>query len=74
MMKYFYIAVQVEEGGKYYAYAVKVSESDNLLSKLNIKGILHANIYPSKKKAAEVVETWNASYKANGTYLFDETF
>lgn len=73
-MKYFYIAVTVAENGKYYAYAVKVSESDNLLSKLNIKGILHANIYPSKKKAAEVVETWNASYKANGTYLFDETF
>jgi len=56
-MKYFYIAVTVAENGKYYAYAVKVSESDNLLSKLNIKGILHANIYPSKKKAAEVVET-----------------
>lgn len=73
-MKYFYIAVTVAENGKYYAYEVKVSESDNLLSKLNIKGILHANIYPSKKKAAEVVETWNASYKANGTYLFDETF
>ena len=73
-MKYFYIAVTVAENDKYYAYAVKVSESDNLLSKLNIKGILHANIYPSKKKAAEVVKTWNASYKANGTYLFDETF
>ena len=38
-MKYFYIAVQVEESGKYYAYAVKVSESDNLLSKLKIKNI-----------------------------------
>ena len=57
--------------GKYYAYIVKMSSSDNVLSKLKIKGLLHANIYPTKKRAAAVVEAWNASYKSNGTYLFD---
>lgn len=70
-MKYFYFAVTVKENGKYYAYIVKMSSSDNVLSKLKIKGILHANIYPTKKQAAAVVEAWNASYKSNGTYLFD---
>lgn len=70
-MKYTYIAVTVEENGKYYAYVVKVSESDNILSKLDIKGILHANIYGTKKKCEEVVESWNKSYKQNGKYMFD---
>lgn len=31
-MKYFYIAAQVAENGKYYAYAIKVNENDNLYS------------------------------------------
>lgn len=74
MMKYFYIAVQVEEGGKYYAYAVKVSESDNLLSKLKIKNIVTANICRTKKQAAALVEHWNNAHKANNKYMFDETF
>ena len=73
-MKYFYIVVQVEENGKYYAYAVKVSESDNLLSKLKIKNIVTANIFRTKKKAEEIVEAWNQMYKENGNYMFDETF
>lgn len=70
-MKYFYFAVTVEENGKYYAYLVKISSLDNVLSKLKIKGILWANICPTKKQAAATVKAWNATYKANGTYLFD---
>ena len=70
-MKNFYIAVTIEESTRYYAYIVKVSESDNLLSKLSIKGIKTANIYPTKKRATEIVNHWNACYKTNGTYLFD---
>ena len=73
-MKYFYCAVTIEENAKYYSYVVKVSPSDNVLSKLSINGILHANIYETKKRAAEIVAFWNAAYKANGTYLFDKTF
>ena len=70
-MKNTYIAVTVQENGKYYAYAVPVSGSDNLLSRLAIKGITHANICENKKETAQVVEMWNASYKDNGTYMFE---
>lgn len=70
-MRYFYIAVQIEESGKYYAYALKVSENDNLLYKLKIKGIITANICPTKKQAAAIVESWNTAYKADNRYLFD---
>lgn len=69
-----YIAVQVTENGKNYAYAVKVSESDNLLSKFEIKGITVANLCGSRKEAEKVVATWNESFKVNGSYMFGEVF
>ena len=69
-----YIAVQVTENGKKYAYAVKVSESDNLLSKLAIKGITAANLCGSRKESEEVVSTWNECFKSNGSYMFGEVF
>ena len=87
MANYFYIAVTVKQDRNanifvpnptaepnpgYYAYVVKCSESDNLKSKLDsIGGLLYANIYHTKKRAAEVVNHWNAAYKANGEYLFN---
>ena len=70
-MKNIYIAITIQENGKYYACAVPVSTSDNLLSRLNIKGITHANMCQTKKEAAQIVELWNSSYKGNGTYLFE---
>lgn len=70
-MKYFYFAVTVEKNGKYCAYVIKATESDNLLSKFEIKGIKSANIYPTKKRAEEVATYWNKCFKENGTYLFD---
>lgn len=70
-MKNFYIAVEIKENGKYYAYAMKTSTSDNLLSKLEIKGIQFANLCKTKHEAEEVVEMWNAAHKANNRYLFD---
>lgn len=70
-MKYFYIAVTVEENSKCYSYAVKVSESDNLLSKLAIKGLLHANLCQTKKRAQEVVDFWNTIHRKNGCFMFD---
>jgi hypothetical protein len=70
-MKYFYLAVNIKENEKYYAYAVKVSTMDNLLSKLEIPNIYSANFFGTKKRTEEIVKSWNTSYKANGTYLFD---
>ena len=71
-MKYFYIAVTIADNDKFYAYVIKIAPADNILSKLKIPGILHANICTTKKQAAETVERWNAVYKANGTFYFDD--
>lgn len=57
----------------YYAYVLKVNEDQDLVSELDaITGLVSANICPTKKRAVELVEFWNACYKRNGTYLFDE--
>lgn len=69
-MKNTYIAVSVKENNKNYAYIVAVSGSDNLLSKLTIKGIEFANICETKKKAREIVEFWNECYRKNETYIY----
>lgn len=54
-MKYYWIAAQIKENGKNYAYALRVSTSDNLVSKLSRESIVAA---------------WNEGYKANGSYMF----
>ena len=69
-MKNYYIAVQIKEDDKFYAYAVKVNTMDNLLSKLEINNIVVANLCDTKKKAEELVNLWNETFKNNKTYLF----
>ena len=69
-MKYFHIAVTVKEDEKFYSYGIKVSESDNLLSKLKIKNIVWADIFQTKKKMEEVVKMWNDGFTKNGTSLY----
>ncbi len=71
-MKNNYIAVQIKENEKFYAYVIKVSGSNNLLSELNIKNIITANICESKKEAESIASHWNACFKVNDTYLFDK--
>lgn len=66
-----YAAITINENFKYYSYAIRITSADNVLSKLAIKNILHANIFTTKKEAEEIVKLWNESYKKNGTYLFD---
>ena len=89
-MKHFYIAVSVEQdrnettftdrkSPEYnpgnYAYIVICTANDNLKAVLErIGGLTHANIYPTKKQAEDIVNHWNACYQANGSYLFDEVF
>ena len=70
-MKNYYIAVQIKEDNKFYAYAIKVNTSDNILSKLEVNNIVVANLCDTKKKAQELVSLWNESFKNNGTYLFE---
>lgn len=71
MKRYFYFAVTVQENGKYYSYVEKISSSQNILSKLNAPGVLHANICETKKRAVGIVERWNAIHRAQGLFLFD---
>lgn len=70
-MKNHYIAVIITENEKNYSYMIKVSVSDNLISRLQIKGIVAANIFPTKKAAADCVRFWNQSFKNNGSFMFD---
>lgn len=56
----------------YYSYILPVNESRNIKSSLDaVGGLVSANIYPTRKQAAEVVAAWNEGYKAAGLYLFD---
>lgn len=72
MDKNTYIVVSIQEDGKNYAYVIKHHNSNNLISVLEIKGILHANICDTKKEAYRIAELWNDGYKKNGAYMFDE--
>lgn len=73
-MKHTWLALQIEENGKFYAYSMRVSTADNLVSKLSRKSLVTANICTSKKEAAATVDAWNAAHKANGKYMFPESF
>ena len=73
-MKSFWIAADVEENGKGYAFAFKVSENDNLKYRLaDIQNLYSAYIMPSKKAASKVVTVWNDAHKACGNYMFAES-
>ena len=72
-MKYFWIAAIVQENGRHYAFAFRVSENDNLKCRLDgVQNLSSANIMPTKKAARDLVTFWNGGFKANGTYLFDK--
>lgn len=75
MDKNIFLALTVEENGKFYSWAYKVSSRNNLCDVLaRIKNLVSANVCDSYSKAKEIVSAWNDTYKANGTYLFDSTF
>ena len=67
-----FAVISVQENGKNYAYAMKISDQDNLIAKFNIKGITTAIVCGTRKRAKELVSTWNASYRENRTYLYDD--
>lgn len=75
MNKKLYIAVTVEENGKYYSWVHITRANNNLLNVLSsIQNIITANICDTLKSAKEIVSTWNEAYKHNGTYMFSEPF
>jgi len=71
-MKKYWLAITIQENGKYYSYALPILEYDNLFPKLTgIPGIYTANFCSTKKEARSLVEEWNKQYKTNSIYLFD---
>jgi hypothetical protein len=73
-MKYFYIAITIQENEKYYSYVIKVNSRENILPKLEIKNIVTATITATKKEAENLVNLWNIIAKKDNQYLFNETF
>lgn len=56
----------------YYSYVLPCKAGDNLKFALDcIGGLQVAHLCSTKREAAELVESWNAGYKASGNYLFD---
>lgn len=74
-MKRIYIVIQVEENGKYYAFRDAIRTGENLkpfIERHKNADVIH--LCESRRQADEITIKWNATYKANGTYLFDEAF
>ena len=71
-IKKYWIAVQTEQRGKYSAVVIPVTECDNIYTKLAaVPGIVSANIYDTKKQAAQIVRAWVDGFRAAGCYLWD---
>lgn len=71
-IKKYWIAVQVQQNGKYSAVVIPVTESDNVYSKLAaVPGIVTANIYDTKTAAAANVQMWVDGFRAAGCYMWD---
>lgn len=73
-MKNIFIAITICENDKYYSYVIKhyVNGDNNLLSTLNIKNIATATVFDTLRHAKYTVNYWNAIYKTNNQYLFDD--
>lgn len=71
-MKNIYLVLIIEEDGKKHAFLTTVTPSTNLYTFINRQhGVYAANIYPTKKQATWAVEHFNAMFKINGVYMFD---
>ena len=71
MKKYFYYAATREQNGKNYAFVIKASNGDNLVSLFSRYGEnLAVNACATKKDADKLANFWNECYKKNGTNAF----
>lgn len=80
MEKYTYLAIQIEEDGKYWAYVKKWHNSNNLMTLLDFNNrnngeinrkIITVNITDTKKAADEIVKNWNDNWSKQGKYFYD---
>ena len=70
MAKNIWLAVQTEENGLEYAYGIKVSSSDNLLSRIP-KAAKFVNAFDTKKEMEQTVSLLREIFHRRGTYMFD---
>lgn len=70
--KYFYYVILIRQNNKYFAWAEKICQYDNLLYSLKRwekRGAEIIHQCPSYKYAKELAEAWNNGYKECGNYL-----
>lgn len=71
-IKKYWVAIQVQQNGKYSAAVLPVTECDNVYKKLAaVPGIVTANIYDTKTAAAQAVRAWVDGFRAAGVYMWD---
>jgi hypothetical protein len=67
-----WIAVQIQhDNGKMDALIIPVTSLDNIASKLQIRGIVSANIFSTLTAARDVVLAWRDGFRAAGVYFWD---
>lgn len=71
-MKNFYFACSKTENGRCYAWVLKIPENHNIIKRIlpDHPDVLHP--CHTKRDAEQIVNYWNACYKVNNYYLFDD--
>ena len=62
-MKKYYIVIGIEKENKKYAYIETITSSDNLLKKIDVDGVIYANIFDSRKRAEDIANQWNSVFR-----------
>lgn len=70
-MKKIYMVISETENGKYYAFVETIKTGENLKPFINRYNANIFHLCETRKQAEEIAVRWNAVYKTNGTYLFD---
>ena len=70
-MKRFWYAVNKKTAdGKLYAVVMSATEQCNIANQIQDGKTLACNPCESKKRANELTDLWNESYRKNGTYAY----
>lgn len=68
-----WVACQIiHDNGRYSACIVPVTDCDNLLSKLKIRGIVCANACKTQTAARDMVLEWRDMFRDQGIYYWDD--
>ena len=71
-MATFWILIDVEQGGRCFAYVERVTSADNIFYLLQrAQGVRSASVYANRKIALDTAENLNALYQAQGAYMYE---